>query len=216
MPFKDREEAAHRLAEKLSKYREQNPLVLAIPRGGVVMARIIAEVLNGDLDLVLVHKLRAPDDPKLAIGAVDETGHVYLSPYAGDIAINEEYIRAEKATQVEVLRWRRALYTGERSPISRADRIVIVVDDSIATGASMGVALRSIRASNPAWLVAAAAVVSHEALRFIGPLADETVCLEVSELSDGILEAFFEKFDRVLDSDVIRLLQGPRGVNRSR
>src|SRR6266699_2893626 len=133
MLFRNREEAAHLLSERLSQYRDQNPLVLAIPRGAVGMAEIIASELGGELDVVLVHKLRAPEQPELAIGSIDETGHSYVRESAQILHISNDYLEKEKQEQMETLRQRRALYTPVRPPINPSGRIVIIVDDGIAT-----------------------------------------------------------------------------------
>src|SRR5574341_1978651 len=109
------------------------------------MAKIIAEELSGELDVVLVHKLGAPFQPELAIGSLDETGHVYLSDYVEAMEIGEDYIKEETEKQLAVLRSRRAQYTPFRDPVDPSGRIVIVVDNGIATGATMIAALRSVR-----------------------------------------------------------------------
>ena len=206
MPFQNREQAAHLLARRLEKYRGQNPLVLAIPRGAVPMARIIADSLGGEMDVVLVHKLGAPGEPELAIGAVDETGQVYLAEYAQDLEISDDYINAEKQTQLETLRKRRALYTPLRPPIDPCRRIVIVVDNGVATGSTMIAALRAVRAKKPARLIAAAAVASRETLRKIASEADETICLEVPARFYAVGQ-FFEDFSQVSDEQVVAILQ---------
>jgi len=205
MPFQNREQAAHLLAKRLEKYRGQNPLVLAIPRGAVPMARIIADSLGGEMDVVLVHKLGAPGEPELAIGAVDETGQVYLAEYAQDLEISDDYINAEKQTQLETLRKRRALYTPLRPPIDPCRRIVIVVDNGVATGSTMIAALRAVRARKPARLIAAAAVASRETLRKIASEADETICLEVPARFYAVGQ-FFEDFSQVSDEQVVAIM----------
>ena len=205
MPFQNREQAAHLLARRLEKYRGQNPLVLAIPRGAVPMARIIADSLGGEMDVVLVHKLGAPGEPELAIGAVDETGQVYLAEYAQDLEISDDYINAEKQTQLETLRKRRALYPPLRPPIDPCRRIVIVVDNGVATGSTMIAALRAVRARKPARLIAAAAVASRETLRKIASEADETICLEVPARFYAVGQ-FFEDFSQVSDEQVVAIM----------
>jgi len=135
MRFRNREEAAALLADRLAAYRGGRPLVLGVPRGAVPMARIIADALGGDLDVVLVRKLRAPGQPELAIGAVDETGRVLKGAYF-DVA-SHEYIREEIRAQQEILRKRRELYTEAQEAVNPAGRIVIVGDDGIATGSSI-------------------------------------------------------------------------------
>src|SRR3990172_8205788 len=111
MIFANRNAAAEQLAEALSEYRGTNPLVLAIPRGAVPMARIIAEKLGGEMDVVLVRKLRAPGNPEYAIGSVDESGWAYIAPQAPSVGADEDYLKRETAAQIETMRKRRAQYT---------------------------------------------------------------------------------------------------------
>jgi putative phosphoribosyl transferase len=135
--FRDRDEAATRLAERLKAYRGKNPLILAIPRGAVPMGKIIADKLEGELDVVLVRKLRAPHQPELAIGSVNEGGWTYLADFAELYGGSADYLESEKRAQMETIRQRRAQYTPIRPPIDPAGRIVIVIDDGLATGATM-------------------------------------------------------------------------------
>ncbi len=209
MLFKNREEAAHLLAERLSRDRGQNPLVLAIPRGAIGMAEIIAEALGGEVDVVLVHKLRAPGQPELAIGSVDETGHSYVRKYAQILEISNDYLEKEKRTQMEALRQRRALYTPVHPPINPSGRIVIIVDDGIATGSTMIAALTAVRAKKPAKLIVATAVASQEALQAISKMADEVVCLDVPERFYAVGQ-FFREFTQVTDQEVMAILQKSR------
>ena len=125
MIFANRIAAAKQLVAALSEYRDKRPLVLAIPRGAVPMAKIIADDLNGELDVVLVRKLRAPGNPEFAIGSVDESGWVYLADYASRVGADKEYIRNEVSTQLETIRQRRAQYTPVRQPVDPTARVVI-------------------------------------------------------------------------------------------
>jgi predicted phosphoribosyltransferase len=204
MLFRNREEAALLLARRLSCYKNQNPLILAIPRGAIHMAEIIADSLGGELDVVLVHKLGAPGQPELAIGAIDEAGHVFLSGYGLDI--DQAYLEAEKQAQLEVLRQRRTQYTPLRGPIDPQNRIVIVVDDGIATGSTMTAALRAIRRAKPKKLVAAVAVASPSAAHAMAREADATVCLSVPADFYAVGQ-FFEDFSQVSDDEVTTILQ---------
>jgi putative phosphoribosyl transferase len=205
MLFENREHAARLLARRLSAYyKNKNPLLLAIPRGAIGMAEIIADVLGGELDVVLVHKLGAPGQPELAIGAIDETGNVFLSGYGLDI--DSAYLEAEKQAQLEVLRKRRAQYTPSRGPIDPHDRIVIVVDDGIATGSTMTAALRAIRRSKPKKLIGAVAVASPSAARAMSREADAMVCLDVPAEFHAVGQ-FFEDFSQVSDEEVTAILQ---------
>lgn len=206
MAFKNREQAAFLLAKELETYRGQNPLVLAIPRGAVPMASIIAKELNGEMDVVLVHKLRAPNQPELAVGSVDEKGFVTLADYASQAGVTDSYLAQEKEAQLKTLKERRRQYTAAHPPIDPKDRVVIVVDDGVATGFTMMAALRSIRAKKPAKLIAAAAVAPHENLMKLKPLADQVVCLEVPPVFYAVGE-FFEEFPQITDDEVISILK---------
>jgi putative phosphoribosyl transferase len=205
--FENREHAGRLLARKLSAiYKNKNPLILAIPRGAVPMAKIIADELGGELDIVLVRKLGHPAQPELAIGAVDESGHVLLSDYAFEVG--REYLDAEKERQLGVIRERRARYTPTRGPIDPHDRIVIVVDDGIATGSTMTAALQAIRARKPKKLVSAAGVASAQAVQAMSRESDEMVCLHVpAEYDFCAVGQFFKDFAQLSDDDVIAILQ---------
>lgn len=209
MYFRNRRHAAALLAEKLARYKGQRPLVLAIPRGAVPMAKIIAEQLEGEMDVVLVHKLGMPGNPELAIGSVDESGHVYLLEYAHTIGFPDRYLAAERERQVKTLRERRARYTPVHPPIDPAGRIVIVVDDGIATGASMMAALLSIRTKRPKKIIVATAVAPYDSLQKIQELTDEVICLDVPRNFYAVGD-FFQEFSQVTDEEVIDLLRQGR------
>ncbi len=206
MIFSDRKDAAHRLVKELEQYRGQNPLVLAIPRGAVPMAKIIADELGGDVDVVLVRKLRAPGNPEFAIGSVDESGWTYLGDYAGRVGGSSEYIESEKMAQLKVMRERRASYTPIRPPHEPASRIVIVVDDGLATGSTMIAALHALRAKSPKKLICAVPVAPPDTLIKVRPYADEVVCLSAPEMFYAVGQ-FYASFPQVSDEEVIELLK---------
>jgi predicted phosphoribosyltransferase len=203
--FDSRLDAGRRLARALAAYRGRNPLVLAIPRGAVEMGAEVAKALEGELDVVLVKKLRAPYSPEFAVGAVDETGWTYIAPHARGAGADDAYLEQEKAAQLETLRRRRSEYTPARAPVDPRGRIAIVVDDGIATGASMIAALHSVRAREPARLVCAVPVAAPESLETIRPYADEVVCLEAPEYFQAVGQ-FYREFEQVEDEAVVALL----------
>ncbi|WP_202909012.1 alpha/beta fold hydrolase [Cognatilysobacter segetis] len=205
--FRDRDEAAQDLARALSRYGGRTPVVLAIPRGAVPMARIVADALGGELDVVLVRKLGAPGNPELAIGAVDETGHVILNDDAWRAGAHGAYTRIEAERQQSTLQERRQRYAGGRPPIDVAGRIVIVVDDGLATGATMVSALRLVRTRGPARLVCAVPVGTADALRRVGEVADEVVCLSVPQPFIAV-GAHYVDFPPVSDSEVLEAIDG--------
>lgn len=206
MPFRDRDEAARRLAERLVAYKGRNPLVLAIPRGAVPMGRIVADALGGELDVVLVRKLRAPFSPEFAVGSVDEGGWTYVADHAAQAGADSGYLEAEKRAQIETMRSRRAQYTPIRPPIDPTGRIVIVLDDGLATGATMISALHSLRAKNPQKLICAVPVSPPDTLEKIRQYADEVVCLETPEWFQAVGQ-FYMDFPQVEDEEVIAVLR---------
>jgi predicted phosphoribosyltransferase len=206
MMFHDRNQAAILLAEQLKDYQGKNPLILAIPRGAVPMAKIIADQLNGEFDVVLVRKLRAPDYPELAIGAIDESGWTYIADHAASVGADSEYIESERRLQMATIKQRRAQYTPVRPPIDPAGRVVIVIDDGLATGATMIAALHGLRSRKPARLICAIPVSPPETLRKIQPLADQVVCLDTPNNFRAVGQ-FYADFPQVEDKDVIDILQ---------
>lgn len=204
--FRDRNEAAIRIAGSLKAYRGRNPLVLAIPRGAVPMAKIIANELEGELDVVLVRKLRAPHQPELAIGSVNESGWTFIAEYAELYGASHDYIESEKRLQMATIRKRRAQYTPIRPPIDPTGRIVIVIDDGLATGATMISALHGLRAMKPTKLICAVPVSPPDTLAKVADLADEVVCLETPEFFQAVGQ-FYQHFPQIEDDEVIEILK---------
>ena len=208
MIYRDRTEAAALLADALAAYRGTRPLVVAIPRGSVPMGRVVADRLAGDLDVVLIRKLGAPGNPEFAVGAVDETGWSYVADYAASAGATREYLDREIAAALATIRERRARYTPARAPLDAADRVVIVVDDGLATGATMIAALHAMRSRAPRRLVCAVPVASVEALMHVRAYADEVVCLQSPAYFHAVGQ-FYSRFPQLSDDEVVALLNAP-------
>jgi predicted phosphoribosyltransferase len=205
MQFESRTDAARRLAKALASYKGRHPLVLAIPRGAVEMGRVLADALEGELDVVLVRKLAAPYSPEFAVGAVDETGWAYIADHARSAGADEAYLERERLRQLELLRKRRAQYTPQRPPIDPQGRIAIVVDDGLATGATMIAALHAVRGKRPERLVCAVPVAAPDSLELVRPYCDEVVCLEAPPEFFAVGQ-FYREFRQVEDDEVVDLL----------
>ncbi len=206
MIFLNRADASHQLLKKLTYYHGQQPLVLAIPRGAVPMAKIIADFLGGDMDVALVRKLSTPSNPELALGAIDEAGNIYLD----DILMTQSilrYLEKEKAEQLTLIHKRRANYSPFRQAINPAGRIVIVVDDGLATGSSMIAALKSLRTKQPKKIICAVPVAPIDAILKIKPYADEIICLHTPTYFQSVGQ-FYKSFPQVDDEEVIDILAG--------
>jgi putative phosphoribosyl transferase len=207
--FDSRIDAAQRLAAALAHYRGRNPLVLAIPRGAVEMGRVIADKLGGELDVVLVRKLGAPYSAEFAVGAIDETGWTYVADHAAGAGADDAYLEREKGAQLETMHRRRAQYTPARPPIDPAGRVVIVVDDGLATGATMVAALHAARAKGPERLVCAVPVAAPDSLERVRAHCDEVVCLDAPPDFFAVGQ-FYREFRQVEDDEVVALLAGGR------
>lgn len=211
--FADRMDAARQLAAALSHYRGTHPVVLAIPRGAVPIAALVARELGGELDLVLVRKLHAPGAPEFAIGAVDESGWVFLAPHAAAVGADAAYVEAQKQRQLEELARRRELYTPGRPGIDVQGRTVIVVDDGLATGATMVAALHAARRRGAARLVCAVPVASPESVKLVAGHADEVVCLDAPRRFHAVSQ-FYASFPQLEDDEVIALLRDATATAR--
>jgi predicted phosphoribosyltransferase len=205
--FRNREDAGFQLAEKLKGRKLHDPLVLAIPRGGVVTGAVLARELGADLDVVLSRKLRAPGQPELAVGAVSEDGQVYLNHHAQEyLHAMEEYLAEECQLQRWVIARRKRLFRSVRPQASLKCRSVIVTDDGIATGSTMIAALQAIKTQGAREIIVAVPVAPAGRLAEVRRWCDEVVCLVISEQFWAIGQ-FYENFAQVDDAEVGQILR---------
>ena len=213
--FADREEAGWMLVERLRQEGlggpagggAERPLVLAIPRGGVEIGAVLARGLGAELDVVLSRKLRAPHQPELALGAVSESGEVYLNHFASAMTdAGDAYVEAERQRQLAEIERRRALIRAVRPQAPIAGRTVIVTDDGVATGATMIAALHTVRAAGARKIIVAVPVGAPDRIDALRPLCDRIVCLQEPGAFWAIGQ-FYRDFAQVEDERVLELLR---------
>jgi putative phosphoribosyl transferase len=208
MKFADRGAAGRLLAAKLAHLKDRQPVILALPRGGAAIGFEIAQALDAPLDVVLVRKIGVPWQPELALGAVTDgaSPETFIDEdLVKALDIPESYVQEEAARQLEEIERRRNRYCAGRPPIEVTGRTAIVVDDGIATGATMRVGLQAARRRNPAHLVLAVPVAPPETLAAFRNDADEVVCLEMPPML-GAISLYYRDFHQMSDAEVTDLL----------
>jgi predicted phosphoribosyltransferase len=205
--FKDRQDAGRQLAEKLEKYSGRNIVVLALPRGGVVTGYEVATALKAPLDIVAVRKIGHPHEPEYAVGAVDENGASLLNEEATEL-LDKKVLHAETLAEQKEAKRRSTVYRAGRVPLDLAGKTVILVDDGVATGLTMRLAVRYARAQKSQSVIVATPVASFDALQSLREESvDEIFVLEPPEDFEDAIGAHYLKFDQVEDAEVIQLLQ---------
>jgi putative phosphoribosyl transferase len=210
--YKDRKDAGQRLAARLLPYRAAQPIVLALPRGGVPVGYEVALALDAPLDIILVRKLGAPGEPELAIGAVTDGDHpqsVLNRDVMRALHVSDDYLRREVVVGLHEIQRRQECYRGGHASASIAGSTAIVVDDGIATGASMRAALRGVRRKCPKRLVLAVPVAPPEAIEELRGEVDDIVCLLTPTFFHAVGQ-FYADFGQTTDAEVIRLLEMAR------
>ena len=220
MAFRDRGDAGRRLAVALARYKDEHPLILALPRGGVVVAAQVAAALDAPVDLILVRKIGVPLQPELAMGAV-------VDGEAPIIVRNEDVIRIAGITEAEFktvceselaeIERRRRRYLGSRERLDIGGRVAVVIDDRIATGATTRAALTAGRARGPRKLILAVPVAPKDTLALMRELADDVVCLEQHD-EFGAIGFFYSDFRQTSDREVIEILArySPHGTAKTK
>lgn len=213
MLFRDRTDAGRKLAQALKKYQNQDGVVYALPRGGVVLGVEVARELGMPLDLLIPRKIGHPRQPEYAIGAVVENGEMVCNQR--EVArLDPQWLQQEVEAERQEARRRRELYLGGREPVSVKGKTAIIVDDGIATGLTMEVAIRDARHREPARLIVAVPVAPPETAERLAREVDEFVLLDHSPYYLGAVGAYYDYFAQVTDDEVIALLRSTASAKR--
>ncbi|MDQ3864254.1 MAG: phosphoribosyltransferase [Actinomycetota bacterium] len=209
-PFEDRREAGRRLAEKLSRFKDERPVVFALPRGGVPVGYEISRALEAPLDVFVSRKLGAPGQPEFGIGAVAAGGvRVLNEDVLRRLGIPDDYVEQITARETAEVERRLRYFRGERPEPDVGGRTAILVDDGLATGVTARAAVEALRSRGPQRLVLAAPVCAAQTAQLLGPEVDEVVCLE-SPSDLGAIGFWYKNFEQTSDEEVVELLERAR------
>jgi putative phosphoribosyl transferase len=205
--FADRVDAGKKLAQALSAYKGQDCVVVAIPRGGVVVADRVAGYLGCPLDLIITRKIGAPGNPELAVGAVAGEDKVIISQSVkAGLGISEAYLVAEISRQLAEVKRRRRIYLGEKKPLGLGGKTVILIDDGLATGSTARVAISAVRKEHPAKVILAVPVAPRDTCNSLSIEADEVICLLTPEVFYAVGQ-FYADFSQTTDEEVIEIMK---------
>lgn len=206
MPFKNRVEAGQKLAEALQKYQGKELVVYGMPRGGVETAFEIARRLGAPLDLIIARKIGHPYSPEYAVAAIGEDGYLLVNPEE-EGNLDPRWLKEEAAKEHREAQRRREVYLGGREPMRVEGKIAILVDDGVATGLTMKVAIEELKKRNPGKIVVAVPVAPRETVRELRKMVDEVAAIEIPRGFFGAIGAYYEDFRQLEDEDVVRLLK---------
>lgn len=203
--FRDRVDAGRQLAQRLEKFKNSYAVVLAIPRGGVVVGNEVANILNLQLDIVIPRKIGAPGNPELAIGAVAGNKAIMNEALVRELRVPDSFIEKEIKSQQDEIDRRRKLYLGDKAPINLTGRTVIIVDDGLATGYTALAAINAVKQQQPERIILAVPVSPADTCNRLTGEVDEIICLEIHELFFAVGQ-FYKSFDQTTDPEVIEIL----------
>jgi len=208
MIFKNRSEAGKKLAEKLKEYKgNKNAIVIGLPRGGVVIAFEVARELNLELDIIVTRKVGAPMQPELAVGALTQDGEPILDrDFIEKLGIHDKDLEPIIQAEQDELQRRLELYRGGKESLDLNGKVAIIVDDGVATGATMRAAIKSARKLGAEKIVVAIPVSPKDALEKIKSEADVVICLDIPDVFFGV-GGFYQEFAQTEDEQVISLLK---------
>ena len=211
MIFRNRKEAGQQLAKKVAKFKGKDTVVLAIPRGGVVVGKEVAQALGCSLDVIVTRKIGAPGNPEFAIGAIGPNDQIFLNrEVIKRLGIPKEYLHAEIGRQGLEMERRERMYRSGRRILRLEGKTVILVDDGIATGADVRVAIKSIKCQKPKKLILAVPVGPKQTVEALEEEVDELVCLAKPEVFYAVGQ-FYQEFGQTSDEEVVEILKGGRG-----
>ena len=208
--IRNRQEAGEKLAVLLEKYASPQAIIYALPRGGVIVAKEIAEKIKAPLDLAIVRKIGHPFNPEYAIGAISETGGTLYNE-AEKATIDNHWLREEEIKEQAEAQRRRQKYLGGRTMISPKNKIAILVDDGIATGLSMFLAIKEIKKNQPQKIIVAIPVIPDDTLLKLRREVDDVIYLEAPKLFLGAVGNYYDDFQQTEDEEVIEVLKNKKG-----